>query len=60
LQLAKKLDLPETRFFSVIFGGLKKLHKIAKFFKTKTREKLVKLKTNETTNDLQGLSIYYK
>jgi hypothetical protein len=58
--LLKNLTFPKLEFFqlffSVIFEGLKKLVKIAKFHKTKTREKLVKLETNETTNDLQGLS----
>ncbi len=38
------------------FKGPKKLNKIAKFRLPKTREKLTKLETAETTNDMQGLT----
>jgi hypothetical protein len=47
-----------TTLVSAIFRGPKNLNKIAKFCIPKTREKLAKLEIAETTNDMQGLTLF--
>jgi hypothetical protein len=56
----KKLDLPEAfrpPIVSAVFRGPKKLNNFTKFQIPKTREKLAKIETGETSNDLQGLTL---